>query len=1755
MKKPFSVAFLQKQIRRLRLKFLQHFLLCIKLSWDEKVQYHQRASLELRKGFEMFSQTKMIHSPRQRTLAGLLVCILIFVGFRSMAATFPGNADLTVSDPTGALSWKAANNALSVQCWFKISIPSGTNLTQNMVILANGTSGSESQYAYLVRFNIANGNVEFVAQGGSGGYTNTLIQLPYLERWYHFAIVQSGAMFTGYIDGRQVFSSSGSVGNTANSSGISIGGWGSGQYLFGEVQEVSVYQNALSQDFIVQYMFDQQPTNDLTTGLVGYFPIGYSTNAASELANFAPPTVPNEPASAAPQGVGMVTFAETDESGEQSSYDAQRNGGRDALVPLSGAFSWQQTAFARPTPGVAMDFKFGYSSANSFGGFQLGGINPYSSGSLGSGWRSTFEARAIPSQTFSPLGDADSLGLMRWDGSIETWDLNYDTGQYQTRDNEYNGELIITTTNCQWTTPERLVYVFTRPDSGANFVMRGRLTAIHDFNGNSVQILWNQTSGVITQVVDSANGIYKFNYQGNLLTNVTFGSWLVNFSYDATNRLASKSITNTAGLYGTVASIWQFQYETNGLLSRIIDPRGNTNTFVQYDQYGRQTNQVDALGRATATRYEIPGDLQITRIDPATNSWVETYDRKGHTLSQTDPFTNTTSYTYDTNGNRTSVTEPLGWTMTFGYDNRANVIAKTNALGEITTWLIHPFFNKPVQQITPQPPDANGVTAWTNFYAYDAGGNLTNHSDALGTLVSYTYSTNGLVLTSTDANGNTTHFGYDTNGFLVSRTDPATNTTTYAVNDVGWKLRETDALGEPASYAYDLNGNANSIQDALGRTFTKSFDADGNLLSQSDGKQQLTTFAYDLANQKTNMVDRTGTNRWNYFYTSRGKLDHVTDPLGNSVTNIYDAANRLIQVTDPLGHSVTNQYDANGNLILFFDKTGQRWTKTYDRLDRVVAESDPLGDVKNTAYDVADRVQQITSPNGYPSLHTYDGRGRLIKWVDPMNFPWLYAYDGVGNITNITDALNGHYIMAYGLRNERTLEKNQDGFVWQYVYDQLVRLKQQTDPDSITRTPSYDPVGRVQSVAFSTGRSDSYSYDDNDNPRSISRSAAGVTTTMQFTYDPMDRVVSQFDSTTFQNVQYAYDALGRLTALTYPFGRTLLQRYDALNRLTNQVDWAGHQTFYSYDNADRLVSRTYPNGVVQTNTFDSAGRIAALSYSPSSISSNSINVALTYAYDRNGNKTGGGESGTFNWPQPPLTDDQSSFTPAGRLINRAITQPSATNSQQNVAYHYDASGNMTNAVMTNGLATVQSWTLAYDEDNRTTSIQWISGATNRLVANLYDALGRRISKSVNGATTSYVLELSGGMERVLCDLNSDATVNYYVHGPDLCYKIDSNGNITCFHADAQGNIIALTDGNANLVAQYAYTPYGRSLGSTNFQSQISNPYLFVGSQGVQQESDIPNLYFMRARYYSADAGVFLSTDSVKHIGSGWEPAAYVYANNNSLSGIDPNGTEPISDLIAFNVGLYSDIVYQLYKNRGIRNFNGWEPIIVGGTDAAATEAAVDTAGVAAAAGLGSVVRAAAGISAGALVSGVGNVVQQIQSKGIQAVNLTEASISVLSGVISGSVGEIIPAIPMKGQFMPQDLNIYAVNQTVQSSAETLIDGGVGQLTGAVGGNSSGNQSLSSQTVGAMCYASTVTAATSTPRASPTTQSGTTTASGGTSVISSSSASSNRGSSGSATSTQTASQSPANSSTSFLGQVGNIISTVATSVGNFFRGLF
>ena len=924
-----------------------------------------------------------------------------------------------------------------------------------MTILVDKQEGAESDpHSYLVQFNIQTGNIEFSARGNAGVFTSTLIERPYLERWYHVAVVRSGDEFAGYVDGRPLSVRAQSIGDSASGQGLSVGGWGTGRYLLGEVQEVAVYQSALRQDLIVQNMFRDQPA-DLPE-LKGYFKLAYSTNSADSLRNFA--TASSVPAATK---VGPVEFEETNQAGEQSAFDARKNGGRDALTPLSGVLSWQQVAFSRPTPGIALDFRVGYSSGNAFGGFKLGGNDPYADGSLGAGWRHTFETRVIPAQAFSPVTDFDTVGLLNWNGAIDTWDRkDSESDEYLPRDREYRGELReLPNRNLVWTTPERLRYLYKAPGSGPNLVMRGRLIEIRDPNGNVVSLKYNETTGILTNVVDTARGtnVLRYNAQ-NLLTNFTFNSWQVNFDYDSSNRISAKWITNTApaaaGITAaTVNTRWEFRYGTNGLLSQIVDPLTNVAVAVFYDRYGRQTNQVDALLRTNRTEYGVPGKRQIRRTDPGGFQWLETYDRKGHILAQQDPLTNITRYTYDERGNRTSITEPLSWKTAFAYDDRANVTNRVNSLGQVATWKFHPFFNKAVEAVTPQPTNVNGFSTWTNFYDLDdRTGNLLRHHDGLGalaTLVSYRYETNGLVLASTNANGWVTRYGYNSNGFLISRTEPFTNaasTVTHllGVNDVGWKVAETNALLRRTTYAFDLNGNVIETVDPLPRRFFQTYDPNGNLLAASDGKGQFTRHAYDAANQRTNTVDRTGTNGVAFFYNRRGQLERTIDPLLNTTTNYYDDANRLERVSNQLGQTVTNVYDANGNKVALVDQLGQRWRRGYDRLNRVETETDPEQNTRRTTYDEAGRIQQVFSPKQFASTHEYDGRGRLRKWTDAEGYPWVYAYDPVGNITNITDALNGHYVMTYGPRNERLTEKNQDNFEWTYEYDKILRLRVQT---------------------------------------------------------------------------------------------------------------------------------------------------------------------------------------------------------------------------------------------------------------------------------------------------------------------------------------------------------------------------------------------------------------------------------------------------------------------------------------------------------------------------------------------------------------------------------------------------------------------------------------------------------------------------------------------------------------------------------------
>ena len=138
----------------------------------------------------------MMKAPLKLSASGLrsaiqfLIAVLLFFDVMSATgATFTNNASIQLGDPGNSLT--STNGIFTVACWFRISIPSSLTLADNMDLLMDRTDGNEAaNFSYLLRYNITNNTIEFTTHGSAGSYTKTLIQSPYLERWYHVAVIR-----------------------------------------------------------------------------------------------------------------------------------------------------------------------------------------------------------------------------------------------------------------------------------------------------------------------------------------------------------------------------------------------------------------------------------------------------------------------------------------------------------------------------------------------------------------------------------------------------------------------------------------------------------------------------------------------------------------------------------------------------------------------------------------------------------------------------------------------------------------------------------------------------------------------------------------------------------------------------------------------------------------------------------------------------------------------------------------------------------------------------------------------------------------------------------------------------------------------------------------------------------------------------------------------------------------------------------------------------------------------------------------------------------------------------------------------------------------------------------------------------------------------------------------------------------------------------------------------------------------------------
>lgn len=834
----------------------------------------------------------------------------------------------------------------------------------------------------------------------------------------------------------------------------------------------------------------------------------------------------------------------------------------------------------------------------------------------------------------------------------------------------------------------------------------------------------------------------------------------------------------------------------------------------------------------------------------------------------------------------------------------------------------------PISQIVSYPSGT-----WINL-TYNASRRVSQMSDDLGRKLTYTYDASGRLLTVADPNQSglptpkTTTYTWQTKTGCVDRVitsirDP--RDITFLTNTYNANCRVTDQV-VPATnpnqkfhfdYVTDAQGKVTrtDITDPNENVTRVNFDADGYASSQTDalGTAKERTYTYErdgTTHVPTAVVDSFHARRTEYQYTPLGQVQSITRLAGTpqAVTTEYayePAFQQLDTITDPLDHVTDFDYDIDGCLDEITDGALRSTTFDCNAFGQVTSVTDARSKTTTFAYTHGD-LKTVTDPLGRSTSRFTDAGGRVTAVSDPLNYIMRYAYDNLNQLTKITDTAGRDIAFEYDADGNLRFVRDQRGAA-----------------ESATQF-TYNNQNLVQTRVDPLGRSEGFTYDDNGNLLTWTDRKNQVT---EFRYDPFDRVTfAGFNRTGSPPYSYAstidstFDVGGRLTTIadSTSGAGTITRGYDDLDRLTSEIQPNApspgvvytyrddgtrqsmtvpgqSQVTYGYNNAGQLTSLSQGSNVVGLDYF-ADGRLQTLTLKPSPTP-----VVQTYAYDDTG------ELSQISYTHGASTDDLSyGYDAAGRRTGvwgsyGRIDLPVATGS--NAAYDLAnqlTSWNGTTVTHDNNGNLTSDGTFTYTHNPRN-QLTGVSQGQTTLGAFTYDGLGRRVSRTVGGATTTPAYD---GWNLVQERDGSGAVAADYLTGLGLDQPfVRTAGSSTSYYlSDALGSIVGLADQTGSVPTSYSYEPYGK----TTVSGTPSASYF--GFTGRENDSTgTLSLYNYRARSYSPTLHRFLTEDPFGFDG-GALPNRYLYVWNSPATLIDPFGLDARGGCGFLGVGCVADFL-------------------------------------------------------------------------------------------------------------------------------------------------------------------------------------------------------------------------------------------------------
>jgi RHS repeat-associated protein len=780
-------------------------------------------------------------------------------------------------------------------------------------------------------------------------------------------------------------------------------------------------------------------------------------------------------------------------------------------------------------------------------------------------------------------------------------------------------------------------------------------------------------------------------------------------------------------------------------------------------------------------------------------------------------------------------------------------------------------------------------------FTYDASNRITQAKDNIGRTVGYTYDATGRLQKVTNPNGGLTQYTYDTSHRMLTIKDPKLQT--YLTNQYdtnGRVIKQTMTDGGFYTFAYTLGANGKVVQtdvtDPRGIVRRITFNSSGFSLTDTSAvgkpEQQTVTFEREAGTNKLLSITDPVGRKSVYTYDPIGNVSQVTHLFGTSsavTTNFtYEPVyNQIATVTDPLNHTITYGYDVKGNVVSVTDALNHQATFTYNQAGQILTVSDHLQNTRSFEYlsgdlvrttdpegfvttrfaDDVGRLLSLTDPLGRVFRYEYDGMDHPKKTIDPLGGTTLFSYDANGNLLTITDARNNVTTFTYNNMDRVATRKDPLLKTQSYVYDLAGNLTKLTDRRGKVTNFTYDNLNRhafsgfgavVQNQNTTYESTVTNSYDGSSGLTSVADTLGG---TVSFGYDNLARVTSE--TTPQGSVSYTYDAAGRRATMTVNGQPTVNYSYDAANRLTS-ITKGSTVVGFSYDAANRLSALSLPNNVTLDYTYDKKSQVTSIAYKKNG----AFLGDLTYTYDASGRRTKLG--GSFARLGFPAAVGSHTYNAANQMTQRGST-----------TLTYDASGNLTS----DGTNTYN-----WDARNQLTSMSGPSLSASFL----YDGIGRRIKKTVNGSITEFLYDGATAVQEIS---GGSPVANLLTGGLDTTFtRTDANGTRT-FLPDGLGSTLALLDASGTTQTQYTYEPFGKTTAS----GTSSNSSQYAG-----RENDGTGLYFNRARYYNPTLQRFLSEDPA---GFGAGINFFAYVDNDPFNFTDPLGLDKNGLLDALQLGL------------------------------------------------------------------------------------------------------------------------------------------------------------------------------------------------------------------------------------------------------------